>query len=104
MTGSRGVPYGLAMDAIALLEEDHKRIKRLFAEGEETTERAEKTRTELFERLKTTLTAHESMEEQVLYPALMAHPKAKELTLEAYQEHHVVDLVFEELERDAGHR
>ena len=38
------------------------------------------------------------MEEEVLYPALKAHPKAKELTLEAYEEHHVVDLVLEELE------
>jgi hemerythrin superfamily protein len=44
------------------------------------------------------LTAHEQMEEEVLYPALKAHPKAKELTLEAYEEHHVVDLVLEELE------
>jgi hemerythrin superfamily protein len=87
------------MNALTLLQEDHVRIKKLLAEGESTTERGEKTRTELFGRLKATMVAHESMEEQVLYPALKAHPKAKELTLEAYQEHHVVDLVFEELER-----
>jgi hemerythrin superfamily protein len=87
------------MNAITLLEEDHKRIKRMLAEGAETTERGEKTRTELFTRLKETMVAHESMEEQVLYPALKAHPQAKDLTLEAYEEHHVVDLVFEELEK-----
>ncbi len=87
------------MNAITLLEEDHKRIKRMLAEGDATTERAEKTRTELFARLKETMVAHESMEEQVLYAALKQHPKAKELTLEAYQEHHVVDLLFEELEK-----
>ena len=86
------------MNALTLLKEDHGRIKRLLEEGEKTTERGEKTRTELFERLKDILTAHEQMEEEVLYPALKAHPKAKELTLEAYEEHHVVDLVLEELE------
>jgi hemerythrin superfamily protein len=86
------------MDVLTLLKEDHDRVKRLLEEGESTTERGEKTRTEIFARLKTMLTAHEAMEEEVLYPALMAHPKAKELTLEAYEEHHVVDLILEELE------
>jgi len=86
-------------DALTLLKEDHDRVKKMLAEGEKTTERGEKTRQELFEKLKTSLVAHESMEEQVLYPALKAHPKAKELTLEAYEEHHVVDLVLEELEK-----
>ncbi len=87
------------MDVLTLLKEDHGRIKKILEEGESTTERGEKTRTELFLRLKTILTAHEAMEEEVLYPALKAHPKAKELTLEAYEEHHVVDLVMEELEK-----
>jgi hemerythrin-like domain-containing protein len=88
----------LALDVLTLLKEDHDRVKRLLEEGDKTTERGEKTRTELFQRLKDMLTAHEAMEEEVLYPALKAHPKAKELTLEAYEEHHVVDMVLEELE------
>jgi hemerythrin superfamily protein len=87
------------LDVLTLLKEDHDRIKKMLEDGESTTERGEKTRTELFDRLKTTLTAHEAMEEEVLYPALKAHPRAKELTLEAYEEHHVVDLVMEELEK-----
>ena len=86
------------MDVLTLLKEDHDRVKRLLEEGDSTTERGEKTRTEIFARLKTMLTAHEAMEEEVLYPALKAHPKAEELTLEAYEEHHVVDLILEELE------
>ncbi len=86
------------MDVLTLLKEDHDRVKRLLEEGDTTTERGEKTRTEIFARLKTMLTAHEAMEEEVLYPALKAHPKAEELTLEAYEEHHVVDLILEELE------
>lgn len=89
------------MNALTLLHEDHVKIKKLLAEGESTTERGEKTRTELFERLKELLTTHERIEEEVLYPALKKHPKARDLALEGYQEHHVVDLVFEELEATA---
>jgi hemerythrin superfamily protein len=91
-------PKEAALDVLKLLKDDHERIKRMLEEGESTTERGEKTRTELFARLKETLTAHEAMEEEVLYPALKAHPKSKELTLEAFEEHHMVDLVLEELE------
>ena len=85
------------MNAITLLIDDHKRIKKMLAEGDETTERAEKTRTELFERLKELLLSHEQMEEDVLYPALKAHPKSKDMALEAFEEHHVVDQILEEL-------
>lgn len=87
------------MDALTLLKEDHDRVRGMLEQGESTTERGEKTRTGLFLKLKQALVAHESMEEQVLYPALKAHPKAKELTLEAYEEHHVVDEIMEELEQ-----
>ena len=40
------------MDALTLLKEDHDRIKPLLAELKETTDRAEKTRGELFSRIK----------------------------------------------------
>lgn len=85
------------MNALTLLHEEHVQVKKLLEEGESTTERGVKTRTELFGRLKLMLTTHERMEEEVLYPALKSHPKAKEIALEGYEEHHVVDLVFEEL-------
>ena len=86
------------MDALKLLMEDHKLVKRLLAEGEDTTERAEKTRTELFDRLKSELEVHERIEEEVLYPALKAHPRSREIALEGYEEHHVVDEILAELE------
>ena len=87
------------MDALSLLEEDHKLVKRLLAEGEKTTERGEKTRAELFARLKRELTIHEQMEEEVLYPALRAAAKSRDIALEGYEEHHVVDEIFAELEQ-----
>ncbi len=86
------------MDAITLLKDDHDTIKKMLADGEETTERAEKTRTELFDRLKEFLEIHERIEEEVLYPALKAHPKSREIALEGFEEHHVVDEILEELE------
>ena len=40
------------MDALTLLREDHRKVKRLLTELETTTERGVKTRTELFARIK----------------------------------------------------
>jgi hypothetical protein len=86
------------MDAIALLEADHRKVKALLAELESTTERGVKTRTELFATIKGELTLHEVVEEEIFYPALKSHPKAQDIVLEAYEEHHVVDLLMGELE------
>ena len=86
------------MDAITLLTTDHKKVKRLLTEIESTTERGVKTRTELFATIKGELTVHEIIEEEIFYPELRAHPKAKDIVLEGYQEHHVVDLLMSELE------
>ena len=86
------------MHALKLLEQDHRLVERILAEGETTTERGEKTRAELFARLKRELVIHEQMEEEVLYPALKEVSKARDLALEAYEEHHVVDEILAELE------
>jgi hemerythrin-like domain-containing protein len=86
------------MNAISLLEEDHRKMKKLLSELESTTERGVKTREELFTTVKDELTVHETIEEEIFYPALKDHPKTKEITLEAYEEHHVVDMVMAEIE------
>jgi len=86
------------MDAIALLKADHDKVKKMLAEGEETTERAEKTRTELFDTLKAEMMIHERIEEEIFYPALKEHPKARDIVLEGFEEHHVVDEIMGELE------
>jgi hypothetical protein len=86
------------MDAIALLTADHDKVKKMLSDGEETTERAEKTRTELFDRLKSEMLIHERIEEEIFYPALKSHPKARDIVLEGYEEHHVVDEIMGELE------
>ena len=86
------------MDAIALLKADHDKVKELLAQLEKTTERGVKTRGELFATIKGELTVHEAIEEEIFYPELKSHPKAVDIVLEGYQEHHVVDLLMAELE------
>jgi iron-sulfur cluster repair protein YtfE (RIC family) len=89
------------MDAITLLETDHRRFEALLKQGEDTTERAVKGRTELLGTLTAELAVHELIEEKILYPALKEHPEARDIVLEGFQEHHVADLILKELHQVA---
>jgi hypothetical protein len=84
-------------DPIVLLETDHRRFEDLLKHGEETTERAVKSRAELLKILTAELNVHELLEEKILYPALKPHDQAREVVLEGYQEHHVADIILKEL-------
>jgi hemerythrin superfamily protein len=88
---------GVPVDAIQLLLEDHRKVKKLLEELDATTDRGVKTRAGLFDRIKRELTVHETIEEEIFYPALKEHPKAKDIVLEGYEEHHVVDVLMGEL-------
>ena len=85
------------MDAIKLLKDDHRKVKKLLEEVDSTTERGVKTREELFGKIKSEMEVHEAIEEEIFYPALKEHPKAKDIVLEGYEEHHVVDEIMGEL-------
>jgi len=85
------------VNAIDLLEDDHRKVKKMLAEGEETTERAEVTRSALYATLRREMEAHERSEEEIFYPALKAHPRARDIVLEGIEEHHVVDEIMGEL-------
>ena len=89
------------MNALSLLQDDHDKVKKMLAEGETTTERGEKTRTELFKTLRAEMLLHERIEEEIFYPALRSHPKAADIVLEGYEEHHVVDEIMGEIEATA---
>jgi iron-sulfur cluster repair protein YtfE (RIC family) len=86
------------MDALTLLKQDHDKVKGMLDKLDDTTERAEVTRTEGLAKLKQELTVHEAIEEEILYPALIEFAKTKDITLEAFEEHHVVDMIMSELE------
>jgi hemerythrin-like domain-containing protein len=85
------------MNALTLLKKDHAKVKALLSELESTTERGVQTRQRLFAEIKAELTVHETIEEEIFYPELKAHPKAKDIVLEAYEEHNVVDTLMGEL-------
>jgi len=86
------------MDAVTLLKDDHDTLKKILNDLDSTTERGVKTREELFTRVRRELEVHEAIEEEIFYPALKEHPKAKDLVLEAYEEHNVVDMVMAEIQ------
>ena len=86
-------------DPILLLEADHRRFETLLKDGEATTERAKKGRSEILKALTSELTAHEAIEEKLLYPALTPFAAAHDLVLESTQEHHVADILVKELHK-----
>ena len=88
------------IDAIALLKEDHKRVKELLKKLDETTERGVATRKKLLGQIEMEKKAHTTIEEEIFYPAFKeAAEKSddEEMFFEALEEHHVVDLVLPEL-------
>lgn len=85
------------MNPFQLLKKDHRKVKALLAELDETTERGKKIRKELFAEIKEELRVHEIIEEEIFYPALKESKKLEEIVLEGFQEHHVVDLILDEM-------
>ena len=86
------------MNAFQLLKEDHQKVSGLFQQIEPTTERAEKTRTELFAKLKEELDIHAKIEESIFYPSIKQAAETREIVLEGFEEHHVVKMLLKELE------
>ncbi|HEX6844420.1 MAG TPA: hemerythrin domain-containing protein [Actinomycetota bacterium] len=86
------------MNALQLLKDDHDRVKGMLEDLDATTERAEKGRTEGLAKLKADLQVHEAIEEEIFYPALKRFAEAKDIVLEAFEEHDVVDTIMAELE------
>ena len=82
------------MDVLRLLEDEHDEAKSVF-KALEKARGSEASR--LWDQLKSMLTLHEEMEETLFYPQLKAEKRTEDLILEAYQEHHVMDLLIEEI-------
>ena len=78
------------MDAIELLKTQHAEVRSLFDKIEAGHDRDELH--DMLGRIADKLTLHTRLEEEILYPALKS--LAEEMVLEAYEEHHVVDLVL----------
>ena len=81
-----------------MLKADHDKVKQLLTRLEDTTERAVEDPRRAVRHDQGRADVHEIIEEEIFYPELKAHPKAKDIVLEGYEEHHVVDLLMGELE------
>jgi len=82
------------VDAITLLREDHKLLRKLSEELAETTERAVETRKKLLKRLEAELKAHTTIEEELFYPAFLDSTddvEDKRMVAEGIEEHRACD-------------
>jgi hemerythrin superfamily protein len=82
------------MDVLTFLKQEHDEAKQVFKKLEKA-EGAEASR--LWDQLRTMLTLHEEREETYFYPELKKAATTQDLVLEGYQEHHVMDLLIEEI-------
>jgi len=81
------------------LKEDHRKVKDLFEEFEESEDKREQQR--LADAILTELTIHADLEEGLIYPAIREALDEEEQDLmdEALEEHHVVHLLINELKK-----
>jgi hemerythrin-like domain-containing protein len=88
----------MSTDAIVLLKNDHKEIRRLFREFEQAGEDATKTKGRLVDQIIEILTVHTYIENEVMYPRVRELlPDLEDDVLESYEEHHVADVLVMEL-------
>jgi hemerythrin-like domain-containing protein len=91
-------------DAIALLEADHEKVRKLLSQLEKA--RQPSRRIELLAKVSQEVDVHARIEEEIFYPAFREAARKKEdrkLFFEAHAEHDVVKIVLPDLEgTDAG--
>ena len=86
------------MNPFELLKQDHKKVSDLMKKLEETTDRAVKTREELFSQIYEELEIHTHIEETIFYPVLQKEKETEDITREAFEEHKVVKNLLAELD------
>jgi hemerythrin superfamily protein len=87
------------MDAVSLIEQDHRNVEDLFKQFETAGPQAYKTKDDLVLQITQELTAHATIEEEVFYPAVTASAagEGEELVEEAVEEHQEVKQLLAEL-------
>src|SRR5262252_4787864 len=92
------VTEGLSMpNAIEMLREDHRKVKKLFEEFEHTEE--EQSKEQIVEHTLRELEVHAALEEEIFYPAAEEQIGETNSIDEAREEHHVVKLLIGELKK-----
>jgi len=74
-------------DAIAMLIDDHKKVKALFAQFEALGDRSKVNKKRVSDQICRELTVHTEIEEQVFYPSIRGPIKDEKMLDEAIVEH-----------------
>ena len=90
-------------DAIALLTEDHKKVKDLFEKFEKLSDRSKVNKKKIADQICLELTVHTQVEEEIFYPAVREPIKDDDLMDEAMVEHaSAKDLIAQISDMDPG--
>jgi hemerythrin superfamily protein len=77
-----------AADAVALLKEDHKKVKKLFKDFDKMKEKGgDDEKASLVSQICMELTVHTQIEEEIFYPAFRKTKDAEDMVDEATVEH-----------------
>ncbi len=89
----------MSSDAIVILKNDHKEIRKLFSDFEKLGDGAHKRKGQLVSKMIEPLTVHTYLENEVMYPRVRELlPEVEDDVLEPYEEHHVADVLVMELD------
>jgi len=88
----------MSTDAIVLLKDDHKEIRKVFRDFQAAGDGAASRKGALVTKMIELLTQHTYIENEVMYPRVRALlPDLEDDVLESYEEHHVADVLVMEL-------
>ncbi len=88
----------MATDAIVMLKDEHKEMRKAFQSFERAGDTALATKGRLVNRIIELLTVHTYIENEVMYPRVLELlPEVEADVLESYEEHHVADVLVLEL-------
>ncbi|MFC8314933.1 hemerythrin domain-containing protein [Gordonia sp. NPDC057258] len=88
----------MSSDAIVILRDDHKQIRKLFRDFRSQGDNAVKTKGKIVDKIIEALTVHTYIENEVMYPEIRKRvPDLEDDILESYEEHHVADVLVVEL-------
>ena len=88
----------MSTDAIVMLKDDHKNVKRLFKEFQANEDAPAERKAKIVEQILAELTVHTYLENEIMYPEVRRLlPDLDEDILESYEEHHVADVLCLEL-------
>ena len=88
----------MSTDAIVLLKQDHKEIRKVFRDFQNAGPNAKATKGKLVNKMLELLTVHTYVENECVYPATRDRvPDVEDHILESYEEHHVADVLCMEL-------